>query len=94
MVTFIFGFLKAITLPNTGKDYLPTLHPDNPFQLEWIGEWKGNGPENCTWTQQDLIVGLTAIFITTVLWSNMCSLCCYLYIEKPSIDARRVFNRK
>ena len=72
-------------IPVEGED----LFTEPPF--DFLGDWKHN---KCSWGAWDIYWRYLILLITAILISNGIAACCYLNIEKPALDARRVFKRK
>ena len=68
----------------------PSKHtPGEPYFPKWAGEWE----HGCQWSLPMIMSrGCFVFLVNGVFCSNLGGLFLYVYIEKPAIEARRVFN--
>ena len=58
--------------------------------ITWDDEWE----EECQWSNSKIyLIGFLGFSITLIL-TNLVALCNYVYVEKPGIDARKVYKNK
>ena len=70
---------------------IPAAWSGQRVAATWVGKWQ----DGCQWDLKEILIkGSFIYFVGVFLQSNILAAFFYVYIEKPAIEARKIFNRR